>query len=126
MFWYNSDVYVSLKESESMIRNWQVKIVGKIHPENGIVVLQPVAMRVPNSHSVYSPSKLRSPEAVSYEEFLARYANHPRAIRICFDETPSSTTIFERSELITAYGLGLDCWYIIAGYYSAENNLSEE
>jgi hypothetical protein len=109
-----------------MTRNRQLKTLGKMRPENGMVILQPVAMRVPNSHGVYSPSKLRSKKAMSYEEFLAQYANHPRAIRICFDETPSSTTIFERSELITAYGLGLDCWYIIAGYYSAENNLSEE
>lgn len=109
-----------------MTRNRQLKTVGKIRPQNGIVILQPVAMRIPNSHGVYSPSKLRSKKAMSYEEFLARYANHPRAIRICFDETPSSATIFERSESITAYGLGLDCWYIITGYHGVENDLSGE
>jgi hypothetical protein len=91
----------------------QPEAARRIPTQDGIVILQPVAMRIPNRHSVYSPSRLRSRRKVSYDEFLARYANHPYAIRICFDETPSPATIFERSELLTAYGCGLDCWYIV-------------
>jgi len=85
------------------------------------VVLQPVTMRIPNSHGVYSPSRLRTPKVVSYDEFLKRYANHPTGIRVCFDEILSPATILERSELVTAYGFGLDCWYIVVGYSDPEN-----
>ncbi|UCG12285.1 MAG: hypothetical protein JSU72_17585 [Deltaproteobacteria bacterium] len=87
--------------------------VDQIRPNGGTVILQPIAMRIPNSHGVYSPSQLRPQKAVSYEEFLARYANHPRGMRVCFDEIPTPTTIIERSELVTAYGFGLDCWYVV-------------
>jgi hypothetical protein len=89
------------------------EVAGQIRTQEGMVILQPVTMRIPNRHSVYSPSRLRPRKKVSYDEFLVRYANHPHGIRICFDETPSPATIFERSELVTAYGYGLDCWYIV-------------
>jgi hypothetical protein len=85
--------------------------------KDGIVMLQPVAMRFPNRYSIYSPSRLSPPKAVSYVEFLERYANQPIGIRICFDEMPSPATILDRSELLTGYGFGLDCWYIVIGYY---------
>ncbi len=77
------------------------------------IVLQPIAMRVPNSHCVYSPTKLRAKKEIRYEEFLSFYALHPRGVRVCFDEFPDPATVFEKSELITAYGFGLDCWYIV-------------
>jgi hypothetical protein len=95
------------------------------HLEGGTVILQPITMRIPNCHGVYSPSQLRPPKVVSYREFLSRYANHPRRIQVCFDETPSPATIVERSDPITAYSFGLDCWYIVAAYYSDENDQSE-
>jgi hypothetical protein len=85
----------------------------EIDPKPNVVVLLPVAIRIPNSHSVYSPSKLRSTKEISYEEFLLRYANHFVEIYICFDEEPSIDTILERSELVEAYGFGRDGWYII-------------
>jgi hypothetical protein len=97
-----------------------VSTAGQSHPKGGIVILQPITMRIPNSHGVYSPSKLRPPKLISHEEFLSRYANHPKGMRVCFDETLSPATIFERSELITAYGFGLDCWYIIVSHHSID------
>lgn len=77
------------------------------------VILQPVVMRIPNRHGIYSPSKFTPKKEISYEKFLSRYADHPRRIRICFDEIPSPDTLLQKSELVTAYGFGLDCWYII-------------
>lgn len=80
---------------------------------NKQIVLQPLAMRVPNAHNVYSPTQLIPKKVMNPAEFLARYADHARSIRVCFDQTPSSDTIFERSENVTGYGFGFDCWYII-------------
>ncbi len=85
----------------------------KINPREHLVTLQPVAMVIPNAHCVYSPSRIEPKKEISYDEFLTKYANHPRSIHVCFDEKPSSTTVFERSEIVTAYGIGLDCWYIV-------------
>jgi hypothetical protein len=95
------------------------------HLEGGTVILQPITMRIPNCHGVYSPSQLRPPKVVSYEEFLARYADRPIGIWVCFDETPAPATINERSKLVTAYSFGLDCWYIVAAYPSDDNTPSE-
>lgn len=81
--------------------------------EERVVILQPIAMRIPNRQGIYSPSKLKPKKEVSYKEFLARYADHPRKIRICFVETPSPDMLLQRSEFITAYGNELDCWYIV-------------
>jgi hypothetical protein len=91
----------------------QPEIVTKTQPAERVVILQPIAMRVPNRYGIYSPSKLKPKREISYREFLSCYADHSRKIRVCFDETPSASTIFQRSELITAYGSGLDCWYIV-------------
>ena len=95
-------------------------------PAERTVILQPIAMTIPNSHGVYSPSRLRPKQEISYKEFLVRYANQARGIRISFDETPSPATILKESQIVTAYSLGLDCWYIVEGYHSAENDLSEK
>ena len=91
----------------------------------GAVILQPVTMRIPNSTGVYSPSQLRPVKEISYQEFLTRYADHPIGIWVCFDETPSSSTILERSVLTTAYGIGLDCWYIVEAHYGCRVTLTE-
>jgi hypothetical protein len=102
----------------SPITSYQ-KNLGEEHFETGkSVVLQPVAMRFPNRHNIYSPSKLRPKRQISYEEFLTRYADYPRKILVCFDESPCSTVTLERSELITAYGFGWDCWYVVEAYTS--------
>jgi hypothetical protein len=78
-----------------------------------MIVLQPVTLRIPNKQFVYSPSRLKACKKMSYREFLANYATCPRAIRVCYDEPPSIATLLERSEWVTAYGFGLDCWYIV-------------
>lgn len=91
----------------------------------GTIVLQPLAMRFPNRHGIYSPSKLEPTKELSYDEFLARYADYPRKVRVCFDEAPSSTTLRQNSELVTAYGVGLDCWYIVVSN-GAKGTFSEE
>jgi hypothetical protein len=107
--------------SGSVARNQRPETADQDHPTEGAVILQPVTMRVPNTHGIYSPSKLRPLKAVSYEEFLSCYAIHPRGIRICLDETASPATIFQKSKLITAYGFGLDCWYIVISDGKSEN-----
>lgn len=104
----------SPKKSTFMAKSKWLASIDEIHPQKGMVVLQPIAMRIPNSYGVYSPSKLEPLKKISYEEFLSHYADHPRKIRVCFDEKPSWDTLLERSELVTAYGFGLDCWYIMA------------
>jgi hypothetical protein len=73
-------------------------------------------MRIPNSQGVYLPSKLRPKKKVTHKEFLYRYADHSREIRVCFDEAASSNTLLLKSELVTAYGFGFDCWYTIDLY----------
>jgi hypothetical protein len=77
------------------------------------VILQPLAIRIPNRYGVYSPSKLEPQKEISYQEFLSRYADYPRKIRVCLDETPSSETLLQKSEWFTAYSFGLDCWYVV-------------
>jgi len=86
----------------------------EVYSKENIVILHPITMRIPNRHFVYSPSKLKPKKIISYEKFLERYADHPRKIRVCFDETLSFATIFQKSELVTAYGFGSNGWYIVA------------
>lgn len=88
------------------------------------VALQPVTMRIPNKWGVYSPSILRSEKQISYEEFVSVYAYNFLEIRVCFDNMPSADTIFERSELVKAYGFTRDGWYIVISN-EIKNNPSE-
>lgn len=81
--------------------------------KEGVVVLQPLAMTVPNRHGIYSPSKLEPKKEISYKIFLAQYADYPQKIRVCFDEAFSSEALLQKSEWVTAYGFGLDCWYMV-------------
>jgi hypothetical protein len=93
----------------------------KIQSEECIVTLQPLAMRIPNKYGIYAPSKLRPLKKISYEEFLSRYADYPRALRVCFHEASSSQVLLEKSEWVTAYGFGLDCWYRIISTGNKDN-----
>jgi len=87
---------------------------GQSQPKDAVVTLQPIAMRIPNRHGIYSPSKIRPQKQISYEDFLSRFADYSRQIRVCFDEKPASETLLANAHLVTAYGSGLDCWYIVA------------
>jgi hypothetical protein len=97
----------------NVMDNHPVEVTEKIYIKNDVVILQPITMRFPNCHGVHSLSKLKTQKEVSYKEFLTRYADRPRKIRICFDEIPSPDTLLQQSEFITAYGYELDCWYIV-------------
>lgn len=79
------------------------------------VTLQPVSMSIPNSFGIYSPDKLKPKKIISSSEFLKLYAPYPTEIHLCFDETPSSDTMLQRSEKVSAYSFGLyDPWYVVA------------
>jgi hypothetical protein len=91
----------------------EVRAADEVYSKDGVVILQPIAMRIPNTYNIYFPSKLEEKKTVRYEEFLARYSDQPKRIRICFDETSSIETMRQRSKLVTAYSCGLDCWYVI-------------
>ncbi len=80
-----------------------------------MITLQPLTMRIFNSQGIYFLSKLNPKKTVSYQEFLLRYADHPLKMRVCLDEKPSFTTMLQKSEFVTAYGFGLDCYYIVVG-----------
>jgi hypothetical protein len=91
-----------------------LETVMEFGPNNGLVILQPIVMRVPNKYGIYSPSKLRPKKEVSYREFLLRYADHARIVRVCFqEELTSEKKMFQHSKLITAYNFGLGCWYVV-------------
>jgi hypothetical protein len=107
---------IALRELSTMTMSHQCEIINEIPSKRGMVILKPITMRIPNTYNVYSPSKLRSQKVVPYEEFLDQFANQPLGIRFCIDDPPCASTIFERSKLTTAYGFGLDCWYIIVDY----------
>lgn len=64
------------------------------------MILQPVTIKKPGKQDVYSASKLRPQKEISCNEFLAKYADNARVINY-------------NNSFITAYGYGLDCWYII-------------
>jgi hypothetical protein len=98
---------------DTVVENRRFEIAEEENPENGVVTLQPLAMRIPNSHGVYLPSKLMPKKEVSYEEFLARYAKNSVEIPVCFDEEPSEDTMVDRSQVMNAYGFSHDGWYIV-------------
>jgi hypothetical protein len=74
------------------------------------VTLQPITMVIPTREAIYAPSRLKQPKVISDTEFLARYADHPRPILVSFEQDGKSNP-----QTVTAYGYGLDCWYIVAG-----------
>jgi hypothetical protein len=74
------------------------------------ITLQPIAMLIPTSQCIYAPSRLREPLVIGYREFLTKFADHPRPALVSFEPDCKSSP-----QAITSYGLGLDCWYIVAG-----------
>ena len=78
-------------------------------PEERSFRLQPIAMVRPNGQGIYAPSRIRSIKEMSESEFFERYFSNgqPRAIQVSFEEDGLSNP-----QLVTAYGYGLDCWYI--------------
>jgi hypothetical protein len=70
-----------------------------------MITLQPIAMLTPNSAFVYQPSRVSPVKEVSESEFLQCYADGAMALRVSMDG--------KHVEIVTAYGGGLDCWYVI-------------
>jgi hypothetical protein len=110
------------KKPTSTFEDQQFELVEKSLSEDGTMILQPITMSIPNSCGVYSPSKLRSKKEISCEEFLTQYAHYSREIRVCFVENITPETLLQKSEFVTAYGFGLNCWYIVTSN-SLENKL---
>ena len=105
------------KKSISIVKDGQPK-VNENCLKDGQVILQPLAMRIPNIHGVYSPSELSPKKTLSDKEFSSHYANYSISMRVCFDESQSPEELMQRSEIVTAYGFGLDCWYIVVAVES--------
>ena len=77
------------------------------------VTLQPLVMRWPNRLGVYSPSAMRPARTLGYHEFLSRYADQAKRIRVCFEETACRQTLLRRSQWVTAYSVGLEGWHAV-------------
>ena len=73
------------------------------------MVLQRVAMVRPNREGIYAPSRLSESKVISEGEFLTRYADHGRVISVSFEADGVSNP-----QPVTAYGVELDCWWIVA------------
>lgn len=77
----------------------------------GMITLTRIAMRVPTRQCIYAPSKTRpEPRRITEAEFMARYADHAHAAMVSFEPDGVSNP-----QSITAYGFGLDCWWIVEG-----------
>ena len=98
---------------DTAAENRKLEILEEDYPEERVVTLQPLAMRVFNSHGIYSPSKLRPKKEVSYDEFLTRYANNSVEVLVCLEEESLEDTMVDRSQVMDAYGFGYEGWHII-------------
>lgn len=83
----------------SVLAVWVV--VGEVREMNTITLI-PLAIRKPGGG--YTLSKNREPKRVTMEYFLTRFADNPRVITVSIDG---------HTKPITAYGFGLDCWWIV-------------
>ncbi len=72
------------------------------------VTLQPIAMVIPTKQGIYASSRIEQKKTIPYREFLTNFADNPRSILVSFATDGKSNP-----QLTTAYGKGLDCWYII-------------
>jgi hypothetical protein len=79
------------------------------------MVLQGLAMVVPNAGGIYAPSRLKEPKVIEEGEFLERYADRSMAMQISFEADGISNP-----RPVTAYGRGLDCWWMVASLERAE------
>lgn len=67
--------------------------------------LLPLAMRVPNSKGIYTLSELENIKELSISEF-ERY--NGKDINVSLEQDGISNP-----QKMTAYGYGLDCWYLV-------------
>jgi hypothetical protein len=71
--------------------------------------LQPIVMVTPTRECIYAPNRLELPREIPEREFVEKYADHPIMILVSFEPDGKSNP-----QQVTAYGHGLDCWYILS------------
>lgn len=72
------------------------------------MILIPVVMVRPSRECIYTPSRLSNPKEISKAAFLEKYADYPRSMLVSFEADG-----FSNPKTVTAYGRGLDCWWIV-------------
>ena len=96
-------------DNPHLTRNERIKIEGEIDILLGeIVTLIPIAMVTPTRESIYAPSRISKPRVIGRAEFMLKYSDHPRQIKVSFEADGKSNW-----QEITAYGFGPDAWYIL-------------
>lgn len=96
-----------INKLEQASKEEQWKIYAQLDYEfDRTVTLKPIAMIVPNKEGIYTSNKLEKPKVISQTEFLLKYSDHPKPIKVSEDGK-------NNWQIITAYGYGLDCWYIL-------------
>lgn len=73
-----------------------------------MITLTRIAMVVPTAQGIYAPSRIDKPRQITEAEFMTRYADQPHIIQVSFEPDGKSNP-----QPITAYGFGLDCWWIV-------------
>jgi hypothetical protein len=86
----------------------------KMQPQS--VTLTPVIMRFPNRYCIYSPHPQRACKQLPFAEFQARYGRYATLMRVCFAETNSTQVLYEQSLEVTAFGFGLEGWFVVTGF----------
>ena len=82
------------------------RVLVKIEDTGPIYKLTPLAMRIPNRQGIYGLSKLQVPKMLTWYEFTANYTSSD----ILVSQEPDGIS---NPETMTAYGFGLDCWYLV-------------
>lgn len=76
-----------------------------------MVTLHRVSMVVPTTDCIYAPSRIDTElKRLSECEFLERYADGAQCMLVSFEDDG-----FSNPQRVTAYGYGLDCWWIVVG-----------
>lgn len=68
--------------------------------------LTPLSMVKPNKDGIYAPSRFRKPKRLSWFEFMRNYTDTQVLVSFAPDGVSNP-------ELMTAYGSGFDCWYLV-------------
>lgn len=76
--------------------------------QTNTVTLQPLAMVTPTRKGIYAPSRIGKKRIITQVEFLIEFADNPRPLKVSFEPDGKSNP-----QIVTAYGNGLDCWYIV-------------
>jgi hypothetical protein len=89
----------------------------------GLLSFIKAAIVAPTEECIYAPSRIETGVTeMDMKEFMERYADSARGIQVSRESDGKSSPSNE-----TAYGFGLDCWYIEAtddeiAHYTDEEN----